>query len=247
MSGAIYALASGSVVQELRLAVLSNNLANAGTAGFKMDTVSVRLPENTAPATGPSGSGGASSLSGLIPVTEQVDFAQGPHQTTGNPLDLALEGEGFFCVSTEAGVRYTRNGSFTLSPEGLLTTRDGDPVLGNGGEIAIDGSSVTVDRNGNVFADGNAAGTLRVVKFDNPQSLAKAGGTLFVTAGPEAVEVEVEAPVVQQGALEGSNVNAVKMMTDMIEVLRGYESYQKVIRTIDESTSRAIASVGSPE
>lgn len=249
MSGAIYALASGAVAQKLRLENISNNLANAGTVGFKMDKISFRLPEEVAGNPFSSRDPGVhpTFLGSPIPITQQIDFTQGSRRATGNPLDLSLEGDGFFCVATDEGVRYTRNGSFTLSPEGMLTTHDGHPVLGTGGEITVDGSDVDVDQRGNIYADGDVAGTLRIVRFSDPQSLRKSGGTLFAAAREGSGEEETQEVAVQQGYLETSNVNAVKMMTEMIEVLRGYETYQKVIRTIDESTSRAIASVGSPE
>lgn len=249
MSGAIYTLASGAVAQKLRLEALSNNIANAGTVGFKMDKVAFRMPDGGEidRLASPDAETGSAILSPLIPVVQKIDFTPGPQKATGNPLDLALEGEGFFCVATDSGVRYTRNGSFALSPEGVLTTHEGYPVLGSGGEIVIDGSDVHIDQTGNVFVDGEAAGTLRIVRFGDPDRLRKAGEGLFTVGDDLTTEEAVDTPAVHQGYLEASNVNTVKMMTDMIEVLRGYETYQKVIRTIDESTARAIASVGSPE
>jgi flagellar basal-body rod protein FlgG len=247
MSGAVFALASGAVAHQLRLESLSNNLSNAGTVGFKMDHVAFRLPEDREPITVPGADGtNPADDTTLIPVVRTIDFSPGPYRQTGNPMDAAIRGEGFFCVAAPDGLRYTRNGSFSLGPEGILSTQSGYPVLGTGGEIAVDGSAVVIDSSGNVFVDGESAGTLRIVRFENPQSLRKTGEGLF-SADEAAVEEAVEEPSVDQGVLEESNVNTVRMMTEMIEVLRGFETYQKVIHSIGEATSRTIASVGSPE
>ena len=251
MSGAIYAATSGAEVQQLRMQILSNNLANMNTAGYKSDEAIFRvdIPASQNPVPSPEGSAGTtvSPAVALIPMATRTDFSSGPLQASGNPLDLAIEGEGFFSVQTADGVQYTRNGSFTLSPEGLLTTHDGQPVLGDGGEIAIDGTKVEVDGSGNVVVDGQIADRLRIVKFDNPDALVKVGDTRFALDENRGVEESIEYPGVVQGMVEGSNVNAVKIMTELIEVIRGYESYQKIIRTIDENESKLIAGVGSPQ
>jgi flagellar basal-body rod protein FlgG len=250
MSGAIYAAASGAQAQRVRLEVLANNLANLNTPGFKADQAVFRIDTD---AEAPADTGGdllepgtGTDLVPLIPVATRTDFAPGPLAQTGNALDVALQGEGFFSVQTESGIRYTRNGSFTLGPEGLLTTSDGHAVLGGGGEIAIDGGVVVIDDNGGVHVDGQEVDRLRVVTFDDPSRLRKIGASLFAADAPGMVPAERENPGLRQGYLEMSNVEAVKSMTEMIEVLRGYEAYQKIIRTLDESAGQVINGVGTP-
>lgn len=184
MSGSIYALASGAVAQKLRLEALSNNLANAGTVGFKMDTVSFRLPESQVIEleTPPTTDEPSDLFSDLVPIEAFTDFSQGPHRGTGNPLDIAIEGDGFFAVATDSGIQYTRNGSFTLSPEGILVTHDGYPVMGDGGEITVDGTDIQIDHTGNMVVDGNLSGKLRIVRFSDPQLLEKPETPFFQPA-----------------------------------------------------------------
>jgi flagellar basal-body rod protein FlgG len=180
-------------------------------------------------------------------LTTHTDYSRGPIQRTGNPLDAAIDGEGFFSVQTEQGIRYTRNGAFTINPDGNLSTHDGDPILGEGGEIAIDGADVRFDGSGNVIVDGTVTDKLRIVKITEPTALKKIGKTLFQLDENKGTEEPLEYGGVQQGFLEGSNVNAVKVMTELIEVQRGYESYQKMIQTMGEMASRVISGVGTTE
>ena len=248
MSGSIYMATSGAEVQRLRLQILSNNLANINTAGFKEDRAVFRIPgQGLNPGTGESDPSSVSpaSFSSVIPMTTQTNYARGPIQRTGNPLDLAIESEGFFSVQTDQGVRYTRNGSFTINPEGVLSTHDGNPIIGEGGEITIDGSEVRFDGSGNVVVDGVVADKLKIVTISEPAALQKIGQSLFQLDETKGAEEPLEYGGVQQGFLEGSNVNAVKVMTELIEVQRGYESYQKMIKTMDEMASRVISGVGS--
>ncbi len=250
MSGSIYAATSGAEVQRVRMDLLSNNLANMNTVGYKSDDAVFRVQDN---ALDPNdGAGESSSEPGVlpsvpvIPLTTRTDFTQGFLQPTGNSLDLAIEGGGFFSIQTDAGIRYSRNGSFTLGTGGILTTHDGHAVLGEGGEITIDGAEVEFDGNGNVLVDGQISDKLRIVEISDLAALTKEGHNLFVLDEERGVEEPVEYANLHQGFLEGSNVNAVKIMTDLIEVMRGYESYQKIIRTLDENSSKLIAGVGSP-
>ena len=180
-----------------------------------------------------------------------TDFTHGSLKNTANDFDLALIGKGFFCVQKPDGVHYTRKGNFTLNAEGVLVTGNGFPVVGDGGEIDVKGSEnphrfkkFTVDEEGSVSVDGKQVGSLRIVNFPEPNKLIKMGDTLFKAAENSPPPVKAEDFKVSQGFVELSNVDVVKMMTEMIEVLRGYESYQKVIRTADEASSRSINEVG---
>ncbi len=250
MSGSIYLATSGAEAQRIRMQILSNNLANINTAGYKEDRATFRIPDEdmVADPDDPAATGTTGGLiAPVIPMTAHTDFSPGPIQRTGNPLDVAINGEGFFSIQTDQGVRYSRNGAFTINPEGLLATPDGDPVMGEGGEIAIDGTDVRIDGSGNVLVDGSVTDKLKIVKISAPDALRKVGKTLFQLDETKGAEEPLEFVDVQQGSLEGSNVNAVKAMTELIEVQRGYESYQKMIQTMGEMASRVISGVGTTE
>lgn len=254
MSDTIYTAATGAAAQQMRMDLLANNLANVDTVGFKEDGAVFRafLPGQNGAAS-PSGTPLAARQA-AVPLPSnyhtsmgesQTRYSQGALKQTGNPLDVGLEGEGFFVVQAEAGTRYTRNGSFRLDSEGTLVSADGLPVLGDGGPIQIEeGAKVTIDEQGNVFADAEQVGTLRLVTFDTPYPLEKAGDNLFMLKDPQAQEKPPERLAVAQGHLELSNVEALRALTDMIEVVRLYEACQKMMRTDDENTGRAINDVG---
>jgi len=250
MSGTIYMATSGAEVQRMRMQILSNNLANINTAGYKEDRTVFRVPdEKLNEGAGEASPYGASEsfYKPVIPMTSYTDFSNGPIQRTGNPLDLAIDGEGFFSIQTDEGLRYTRNGSFTINADGVLATPDGDPVLGEGGEIAVDGADVSFDGSGSVIVDGTVTDKLKIVKISDPEALHKIGKSLFQLDETKGTEEALEFGGVQQGYLEGSNVNAIKAMTELIEVQRGFESYQKMIRTMGEMASRVISGVGTTE
>ena len=255
MSGGIYMAASGALAYEKRLQLISNNLANANTVGYKMDRGQFQSidPADLPPALSPASSelNTSQAQSFWFQFNSYTDFTHGSLKNTGNDFDLALAGDGFFCVQKPDGVHYTRKGNFTLNAEGVLVTGNGYPVVGDGGEIEVKGSEnphrfkkFTVDEEGNVSVDGKQVGSLRIVKFPEPDKLIKMGDTLFKAAENSPPPVKAEDFKVSQGFVELSNVDVVKMMTEMIEVLRGYESYQKVIRTADEASSRSINEVG---
>jgi flagellar basal-body rod protein FlgG len=255
MSGGIYMAASGALAYEKRLQIISNNLANANTVGYKMDHGQFQfidpadLPASstlTAPEMNTS-----QAQSFWFEFNSYTDFTHGSLKNTGNDFDLALIGKGFFCVQKPDGVHYTRKGTFTLNADGVLVTGNGWPVMGDGGEIAVNNKEnphqykkFAVDEEGNVSVDGKEIGSLRIVEFAEPYGLRKMGDTLFKPAENSPPAQEAQDFKVSQGFVELSNVDVVKMMTEMIEVLRGYERYQKVIRTADDATARTINEVG---
>ena len=255
MSGGIYMAASGALAYEKRLEILSNNLANANTAGYKRDhgyfKPFVLSPDNAVAAdnTTPIYQSQASDF--WTQLYSKTDFSAGSLKNTGNGFDLALVGRGFFCVQAPDGDRYTRCGNFMLNSDGVLVSREGWPVAGDGGEIKIKAKGVaveklqfSVDEQGIVSVDGSQKGRLRLVDFQNPDNLEKVGNTYFKPRSLNDQGTEVEEIQVTQGFLEGSNVEVVRAMTEMIEVLRGYESYQKVIKSIDDTNSKVINDVG---
>ena len=243
MSDAVEGAVTGAMIQEMRLNQLSNNLANINTAGFKRDRV-FELPEDVEPKLpleySSYGIDPKLAPFASLPVSTYTDFSQGALSQTGNPLDLALEGEGFFTVQTPNGIRYTRNGEFSVNPEGVLVTQEGNPVQGDGGEIRVEEGSVTISETGEILVTGEAAGTLSNVKFPEGTQLLKQGETLLIPADAGQTGTAAEDVKVHQGYVEKSNVDPVLSMTEMIDVIRGFESYQKVIQTLDEMSGQAM-------
>ena len=248
MSGAIYMSAAGAMAYEQRMQVISNNLANINTSGFKKEKGHFQIIDSPDSIKEDLKKNSISKDEKQAPLWLQfetkTDFSAGVLKHTGNPLDLALEGDGFFCIKTEQGTQYTRNGNFSLDQDGMLVTMDGLSVLGEGGSINIDGNTFTVDANGNVEVDGNLVDTIKIVGFQKQDALKKTGNSLFAIADNSAVESKVENIRLSQGFIELSNVNAIRMITEMVEVLRGYESYQKAIKTADEANAKSINEVG---
>jgi flagellar basal-body rod protein FlgF len=158
--------------------------------------------------------------------------------TTGNDLDVALDGKGWFAVQTPAGERYTRNGSFALGPDGTLQTRDGNPVLTEGGPLVLQPNDhkITIGTDGTVSSDQGVRGKLRVVEFAAPGDLKKAGETLFEGKNPQAAVL----PRVVQGQIEKSNVRAVIEISRLIEVGRTYQNVTNWMSNVDELRRSAI-------
>ena len=231
MNSGMYAALSGNMSAMRRLDVIANNLANANTAGFKADQIQFE-----------SVLAGVKSPSPQDPTLSNerfsTDFTPGALQKSDNPLDLALDGNGFFVVNTPQGTAYTRQGNFHRSVAGKLVNADGYEVQGKGGTISIPAGQVEIGANGSVTVDGNQAGTLAVVDFPKPYSLTKSGGGLFLPADPQATPTASSAAV-KQGYLEGSNVSVVVEMARMIETSRYFEACSKAVKSYDDMASKA--------
>jgi flagellar basal-body rod protein FlgF len=227
---------SAQQVLRRRMDTTANNLANMTTAGFKVEHV-VSRELSDKPAT-------ASDNPTDIAFTDawmlQRDFSTGPLERTGNPLDFALEGDGFFVVQTPGGEAFTRDGRFGLDEQGQLVTRNGELVMGDGGPITIDpaGGPVSVSREGSISQDGVVLGTLRVSAFQTPGGLERIGSNLW-RATDEAPQPATN-PKIAAGFIEGSNVNAVLELTEMIEISRAYTSISKMIAQADELRGTSI-------
>ena len=254
MSGSIYMAATGALAYEQRLQLLSNNLANVNTVGFKKDRgrfQAFSLSEATLTKELPMSANRSQAPAYWMQYSSYTDFSSGEMKKTGSPFDLAITGKGFFCVQTPDGVRYTRRGDFTVDKDEMLVTQEGFPVLGQSGEIQIkmakpseDKREFSVSEDGFVTADGSQVDRLRIVDFTNISGIEKAGHNFYRAVNPNALKDMDENFRITQGYLELSNVDVVRMMTEMIEVLRGYESYQKTIRSIDDMNARMINEVG---
>jgi len=237
----IYIAASGAVLKQAQLEVITQNVANANTAGYKKDTISFKdYLFQTEASTEPDGRD-MSDYSGA-----KTDLTNGTIIKTGNPLDIAIEGDGFIALE---GDRYTRRGDLKKNSEGYLTTYDGIKVLGSGGPILLpdDSVQVSIDLEGKVSALQQGAtqpteiDTIRMVDFGKDAAITKAGNGMFTSgsAGTTATAT------IKQGYLETSNVDAVKEMVHMIQTMREYETYQKAIQMFDSATSKITNQLGS--
>ncbi|MEW5774389.1 MAG: flagellar basal-body rod protein FlgF [Thermodesulfobacteriota bacterium] len=254
MQQSMYSALFGALTQEHRLNVIANNLANVNTTGYKQDRMAfkdvfVRFAHDAIrePILNirdkplfPEPHYLAKNRIALA----QTDFSQGSLKQTGNALDVAIVGEGFFKVQAADGEQYyTRDGSFQLSAEGLLVNGNGDQVLGQGGPVALPpGSMVVIDGRGAILVDGAQVDILQVVNVDNPNGLEKVGNNHFRPKAPGAAnEAPAAEAVVEQGFLEAPNVEVVTEMVNMIEVQRGFEAYSKLIQTTQDIDTKAIA------
>ncbi|NOY60350.1 MAG: flagellar hook-basal body protein [Calditrichaeota bacterium] len=212
--------------------VIANNLANVSSVGFKRsDMFSQSLRD-------------AQTNSRAEPIPkESIDFAQGSIQLTGNPMDLAIEGDGFFSIDTKEGIRYTRQGNFKLDSEAFLTTPDGDYVLGNGGRIRVEGE-IRFSDDGKVFLNGEESNQLDIVSISDKSKLYRAGSGLFGVSDERVVLEMPEAIKIRAGSLEASNVNAIEEMVKLIETYRQFEADQRALKAQDESLSKAVNDVG---
>jgi flagellar basal-body rod protein FlgF len=221
-----------------RMNVVSQNLANASTPGYRRE-IAVASPFQEVLS---AGSGGVWSAS-LTGVDRVQDFRAGALQSTRNPLDFAIEGEGFFEIQTDGGTRYTRAGNFRLDALGRLVTEKGSPVMGEGGEIVLKSDQVSVDSQGRIFEGDRPAGQLRIARFADPLMLEHMGAGTYAAREGATQRTEGFARV-RQGFVEGSNINPTQEMVRMIETVRHFESGQKVIQAYDDMLSRALGKLG---
>ena len=238
---------AGALFQQLRLGVISNNLANVNTVGFKKD-LAMYEPLGSEALTDEKVQEAIiapdlEKFAANLPAKTVTNFEQGTVAHTGNKLDVALNGEGFFSIEAPDGTQYTRKGNFTINDQNELCTVDGFPVLGEGGRITLESTNLEIGEDGSIMENGDVVDKLKIVNFEE-YSLIKKGEGHFSPVNENVQEIEPENMFVQQGYLEQSNVNAVKMMTEMIDTLRGFESYQKAISTLNETTSLAVNKVG---
>lgn len=230
MDPASYIAAAGMKANLRSMDVIANNMANADTPGYKADSPFYRELRQA------HGDLAGSTVAGL-----RTDFSTGSLQITENPLDMAINGQGFFTVRTPAGVGYTRNGSFNIGIGGELVTQDGYPVLDNQGQVIPvvlnpnQPNQLEVSRNGEVFIDEQRIAQLNVVSFADLNQLEKLQDQIFTTNQLEQPLVNAE---VQQGAIEKSNASVMDSMMQMIEMQRLYEMNSKTIQSVMNSVNR---------
>ena len=260
----LYTAHTGMINQMNRLDVITNNLANSATNGYKKEGATAQSFDDELTFRIKDSSSynldtriGSMTLGVKIGET-YTDYSQGSFKETGNLTDLALAGNGFFAISFtnrngETSIKYTRDGSFTIDQEGYLRTKDGDYVLNAYGAANSDGSvgnyvrvnpnmPFVINANGQIIQDNEIIGEVGVIDFENYDYIEKYGENMYnlVEGG---VIVESNAGI-NQGYLEMSNVNVVKEMVEMITITRAYESNQKLIQTIDSTLEKTVNQIG---
>ena len=221
--------------------IISNNMANMNTAGFKQDealftSYLVQTPE----AQGI----GSTPLFFTEDFGSFQNFAEGASMETGNTFDLAIKGDAFFCLETNAGEMYTRKGQFSLDADGKLVTSDGAVVLSENNEpffFAPGETEIIISQNGDVMTENGPIGRLKLVSFANNQKLQKVAGSMFENVEGNEMKIGNNNAIVAQGAIEKSNVNAIEEMTRLIKVQRSYEYVQQMIDGEHDRLSNTIS------
>jgi flagellar basal-body rod protein FlgG len=245
----LYSAVAGLATAQLRLGVVSNNIANLATPGYKQD----QLPDELGKAidlqrwaTDPNGRPIGSITLGPQVGVSQLDLTAGPLQATSSPLDLAIGGPGFFTTQAPDGtLRYTRDGGFHQDLDGTLRARDGSAVLDSNGRAiqAPPGAALAVAADGSVLANGNTVASLQVVDFAAGTQLNKVGNGMF-TSSTGTLPAPTNAAQIYQGYLEASNVDMSESMVATMSLVRAYEANQKLLQMQDETLRSTVNDVG---
>lgn len=242
MIDALTATTDSMINDMARLNAVSHNLANSGTAGFKKE---IQVSRPFLEYLGMERSAQSSRLFAVgLPHTETVtDHRPGTLKLTGNPLDLAIEDDGYFEVMTEQGPAYTRQGSFRLDAQGRLVTDAGMPVSGVSGELMLTTSQPMIDSSGKVFEGERQVGQVNLVKFTDARTLQSIGSGLYLAGAGSTIKNDGYNRL-RQGYTEASNVNSMTEMVKMIETMRHFESSQRIIQGYDEMMGKSIRTLG---
>jgi flagellar basal-body rod protein FlgF len=242
MDNAIYVGLSRQMLLQRELDITANNLANVDTAGFKFES----LMSADDPVTTPTPGAAPTPVDFVTAAGVARDYTQGPLTQTGAPLDVAIDGKGFFQVSTADGPRYTRDGRFKLDPTGKLVTQDGDAVQGDGGDIVFDPKKgrVSIADNGDISQAGQNVGHLSVVTFASLAALSKDGNNLYRNDSNLTAEPSTSAQL-KQGMLEGSNVQPVTQITRLIEINRAYDAIASMMASTGQLSTSAVQRLGA--
>lgn len=251
MQNGLYTATSGLLMQQNRVDSISNNLANMNTNGYKRDRAvfSVYRPEdNRYPQNYIRESHYNKTINTAVLLHENsANFEMGPLKETGNKFDFAIQQDNaFFAIDTPWGIRYTRDGAFTINDNGELVTAEGFKVMSRNAQgtanIVVDQNArFEVDKTGTIYANGIAGDQLMIVEFDDVRQLQKVGRNQFATVDIEPVDAENAG--IRQGYVEGANVDPIAEMVRMIEASRGYEMYAKVVQTHDEISQKAASQI----
>lgn len=238
MESGIYVAVSSQLANERRLATIADNIANTNTAGFR--ETQVRFAEIL-------GRNGEKNTSFVDPAEGFLSGKQGTLNQTGSDLDFAINGNGWFLVDTPSGPAITRDGRFSINPEGLLVTIDGFPVLDQGEspvQINRGAGPVSVDASGIMHQNNAVIGSIGVFDAPDPQETRRVGSLAILPDGAPAAAVDRTDFSVQQGFVEESNVDAVKQITTMIKVQRNFEETSSLMQQSEQSLSELVRLLG---
>jgi len=224
---------------QLSMDGISRNLANVSTVGYQRETP-VATPFAQLMQSGAAG-GVAMSL-GVPEVHAAIDHRAGGLKRTGEPLDVAIEGDGYFQVATASGPAYTRQGSFHLDTRGRLVTDAGDPVMGTAGEVQLTTIAPQIDGQGHITDNGRVVGQLKAVRFDQSTALTRLGAGLLQPAA-DSTPLDASATF-RQGHVESSNVSSMTEMVQLVQTMRHFEAGQRVVQAYDEMLDKAFRKLG---
>lgn len=221
--------------------IVSNNMANMNTAGYKQDNALFTSYINQTPE-----AAGIGALPQFFTqdFADYQDFIEGAFKHTGNTFDVAIKGDGFFCVETKDGEKYTRKGQFTLNEDGALSTTDGDLVLSENNTplfFAPGETEIVISENGDVMTENGIIGRLKIAKFADNRKLLKVAGVLFENTEGNQVVFGTDTVRVSQGMVESSNVNAITEMTNLVKIQRSYDYVQQMIDEEHDRLSNTIS------
>ena len=238
MDSGYYAACAGFAAQNQALELVANNLANLGTAGYRGQQATFRslLTGGGMVAWNPLNT--AVNDFGVLNGS-RIDLASGSLTATGNPLDLAIAGKGFFAVQSAQGVLYTRNGGFHRTPDGLLVTSEGDAVLGEQGTVSVPNGAAAVSSDGTISVDGAVVAKLRIAEFAPDTPLTAAGNALY--SAPAGSALPAASSSVRQGMLEESNVSPVEATVQLITIQRNAEMMQRALTLFDSQFNQTAA------
>lgn len=255
MVRALYTAYTGMNNEQNRLDIISNNIANSATTGYKQESVTSQAFDQMLAIKIRDGSTGYTNTKvGKMSLGVKLgevysDYNQGSLRQTSNTYDLAVSGNGFFQVRVtdkngNSSIKYTRDGNFDMTSEGFIVDVDGNHLQGRNGDVQVDpaAKSIAIGSNGTIEADGAVIDQIQITDFEDYDYLKKFGDTMY-----EAVDGASEiaaAGEIEQGYLEQSNVNVVSEMVNMITITRAYEANQKVIKTVDTMLDKSANSVG---
>lgn len=246
MLRSLYIAGTGMITGRSKMDVITNNIANMDTVGYKKDQMISRSfsdllldrindPNiiNQRAEVGPLNTG--THIDEIV-----TDFSQGPMESTEEDADLAIQGDGYFSVLTPQGIRYTRSGNFAVDTNGDLVTQEGYYVMGqDGGRLHIGTDEFAVSSTGTITAENKTVGTIRLVAFKDQTVLRKTGENLYTTYN-NAQPAQAATASIKQGYLETSNVDMATEMVDMLATNRAYESSQRIVKMVDESLGKTV-------
>ena len=242
MDNVLYVGLSRQMVLEHEIDVISNNVANVDTTGFKVESLMVQTDAEHLPVdpTSPL----LANVNFPLDAGVARDFSQGELKATGGALNLAVQGQGFFKVQTANGERYTRDGAFTMDAQGQIVTAAGDPVQGDGGPVTLDPlkGAPSISADGTVSQQGQVVGKIALVNFSSLAALSKDGNGLYnnnTNLQPQPATAQI-----RQGMLEQSNVQGITQITRLIEVSRAYENISQMMDQTAQLSSSAIDRLG---